>query len=326
MLRFHAQLGLIILLLASSGGSAWQTPKPSSPEELAFDSVKTATNPATRMAAAEDFVAKFPNSAKRSTVASLVSEQLTVLRNPEIAISLLDRARMIFTSASELEYLKPAALEVYVNGNRTDEAFALAEDLLSRKPYQLPLLIKMTHLGAQQARNRNLTYASPALVYGFKAIDIIEKDQRPAQITDEDWAEQKSQLPFLYQQVALIKLAQTNYSEAKTEIHKAIQLAPNDPANFALLGRVLSSDYQKLSDTYDAMTDGESRQETKKRIDALLDEIIESYARAAGLATGKTQYTLLLQQVVPDLTRYYQYRHNQSTVGLRQLIDKYRFE
>ena len=31
-----------------------------------------------------------------------------------------------------------------------------------------------------------------------------------------------------------------------------------------------------------------------------------------------------MQQVIPDLTNYYKYRHNQSTKGLQELINKYR--
>src|SRR5881296_2900258 len=150
-----------------------------SPEEIAFAAVSAATNPAARLAAAEDFIARFPKSSKRSDVAKLVSEQLTVLRNPEIAISLLDRARTIFTSSAELEFLKPAALEVYANGDRADEAFALASDLLSRKPYELGILMKMTSLGVREARNKKLKYAELSLGYGLRAIEIIEKEQRP---------------------------------------------------------------------------------------------------------------------------------------------------
>jgi hypothetical protein len=71
------------------------------------------------------------------------------------------------------------------------------------------------------------------------------------------------------------------------------------------------------------MTDGKSKQETRKKLDTLLDSIIDAYARAAGLATGRVEYQALLQQVIPDLTTYYKYR-NQSTKGLKQLIDRYR--
>ena len=76
--------------------------------------------------------------------------------------------------------------------------------------------------------------------------------------------------------------------------------------------------------TYVSLPAGAAKQDTLKRVESLLDTIIDSYARAAGLATGRPEYQTLLQQVIPDLTNYYKYRHDQSTKGLRQLIEQYR--
>ena len=72
------------------------------------------------------------------------------------------------------------------------------------------------------------------------------------------------------------------------------------------------------------MPDGKQKQEALKKLDAVLDTIIDAYARAAGLATGRPQYQALMQQVIPDLTNYYKYRNNNSTKGLQQLIEKHR--
>jgi hypothetical protein len=303
--------------------SSAQNPLPTSPEEIAFAAVSEATNPAARVAAAEDFVTKFPSSAQRPKIAALVSEHLTILRNPEIAISLLDRARAIFTSPNEWEALKPAALAVYVSADRTDEAFALAADLLSRKPYEFWILSRLTYLGSREAKNRNLKYASVSQLYALRAIEIIEKDQRQSGLTDEAWAQSKAQLSGLYQQVAIIKLAEEKPSEAKMQLKKAIQLNALDPSNFALLGRLLNSEYENLAVRYEAMPEDSSKQRAKKKLESMIDEIIDAYAHATGLATGKAQYQLLLQQVIPDLTRVYRYRHN-STVGLQQLIESYK--
>ena len=303
--------------------SAQQIPVPTSPEEIAFAAVSEAKNPAARVAAAEDFVTKFPTSGQRPRVAELVSEHLTILRNPEIAISLLDRARAIFTAPNEWETLKPAALAVYISADRTDEAFALAADLLSRKPYEFWILSQLTYLGAREAKNRNLKYAPVSVTYAIRAIEIIEKDQRQSGLTDEDSSKAKAKLAGLCQQVAIIKLAEEKPSEAKMQLRKAIQLNEQDPSNFALLGRVLSSEYENLSARYEAMSEDSSKQTARKKLETMIDEIVDAYAHAAGLAMGKEQYQLLLQQVIPDLTRLYRYRHN-STAGLQQLIDRYK--
>jgi len=74
------------------------------------------------------------------------------------------------------------------------------------------------------------------------------------------------------------------------------------------------------------MPDGKARQDAQQKLDALRDSMIETYARAAGLATGRVEYQTLLQQVIPDLTIYYKRRNNDSIKGLQQLINRYRLK
>ena len=317
-------LSLVLVLIASTSTLSQQTSSASSPEEVAFQAVNSATNPAARLAAAEDFVANFPNSSRRPEIARLVSEQLPVLRNPQVALALVDRARAIFTTSAELEFLQPVALEIYADANRADEAFALAADFLSRKPDELWALVKMTYLGAREAKEKRLKYADTSLAYGLRAVDMIEKDQRQPGMNDSTWAGLKSQLPGLHIQIGLIKLAQGMIAEAKTQITIGIQLQPNEPIGLALLGRVLNSEYEKQMIDYHKMEEGSAKQNEKRRLDTLLDEIIDTYARTVALATGKAQHQTLLQQVVPDLTSYYKYRNNGSIAGLQKLIDKYK--
>jgi len=323
LIRFICiHLSLILLFLTISCVSIAQ--QSSSPEDDSFRALAQTTSAAARLAAAEDFVANFPESTKRPRVAKLVAQQLTTVRNPEVAVALVKRARIIFTSPAELEFINSAALEVYVNANRADEAFDLAPEVLSGKPGDLKALTKMTYLGAQEARQRKLTHADTSLKYGWQAIDIIEKDQRPTGMTDSEWAAVKSTLPELYQQIVLISLALGKTNEAKTLIIKTTELGPKDPSGFALLGRILNVEYEKSTAAYQSMPEGDSKQEERRKLDELLDNIIDAYARAAGLATGKVRYQSLLQQMIPDLVAYYKYRHNQSTAGLQELIDRYR--
>ena len=71
------------------------------------------------------------------------------------------------------------------------------------------------------------------------------------------------------------------------------------------------------------MPEGRPKQEALKKLEVVLDSVIDAYARAAGLATGRAEYQTLLQQVILDLTTYYKYRHK-STKGLPELINQYR--
>jgi hypothetical protein len=55
-----------------------------------------------------------------------------------------------------------------------------------------------------------------------------------------------------------------------------------------------------------------------------MDEVIEMWAQAVGLAEGEALYQQLHDQLIQDLQAYYKYRHGGSTDGLQQLIGKYK--
>jgi tetratricopeptide (TPR) repeat protein len=249
-------LSLVTLVFVAITTCAQQ---PDSPEQLAFNAVSAATNPASRVAAAEDFVANFPKSLRRPDVANLVSQQLLVVRNPSIAVTLLDRARSIFTEENEWAQLKTVALDVYLNANRLDQAFEVGADILSHKPYEFAVLVKLATLGANASRSKNLTYADTSLRYGLRATQIIEQNERPSGVLDEEWASQKEQLPLLYQHLAIIRLAEGNSREAKEHLNKAITLDPLEPSNFALLGRILNGDYEQRTSLLNDMPEGNTK-------------------------------------------------------------------
>jgi tetratricopeptide (TPR) repeat protein len=293
-------------------------------EDDALAAIKRATNPTTKLSAAEDFVAKFPNSNARLGVAETDAGQILKIKNGAVALALLDRALAVFNSHEEQEILKPVALEAYALGNRVDDAFALASEMLAKNPDDINVLTRMTLAGTEETRKKNRKYAEVSLQYGLKAISLIESGKKPAGIDDERWALQRGSIAELYQQTAILYLASGNTQEAKSRLTKASTLSPLDPANFALLARLMNVDYLLQMDAYDVMPEGKAKQDAQKRLDALLDSMIETYARAAGLATGRVEYQTLLTQVIPDLTIYYKRRNNQSIKGLQQLINRYR--
>lgn len=308
-----------VLVVANIAVSA-QSPT----EADALRAVSLATNPTTKVTAAEDFIAKFPNSPARLSVAEVIAGEIRKIKNSTVALALLERAQAIFTSESEREIFKPLALEIYAAGNRPDDAFVLAAEMLAKNPDDIQLLIRMTQTGSGEVRKKNRKHADVALHYGLKAIALLEGNKRPASFSDEAWALQKGSLGQLYQQTAILYLAAGNTPEARARLAKASMLSPQDPSNFALLARVINADYLVQMNAYEVMAEGKAKQEAKKALEAVLDSMIDTYARAAGLATGRVEYQTLLQQVIPDLTAYYKHRNNQSIKGLQELINRYR--
>ena len=292
-------------------------------EAQALEAIRLATNPTTKLAAAEDFIARFPKSRERVGIAEVIAVEILKIKDGNVALALLDRAKAVFTSEQEREILKPVALQAFVIGGRAADAFALADEMLGKNPDDLHVLVRMTYAGAEETRKKNRKYADVTLQYGLKAIAIIEKGNKPSSLDDETWVTYKINLGQLYQQTAILYLAAENTEEATTRLKRASELSPRDPANFALLGRIINVDYLAQTKTYEGMPEGTPKQEALKKLEVTLDSVIDAYARAAGLATGRAEYQMLLQQVVLDLTTYYKYRHN-STKGLPELINQYR--
>lgn len=313
-----ALLGVLILLFSSELLFA-QSPA----EAQALTAINLATNPTSKLAAAEDFIARFPNSNQRLHIAELIADEILKIKDGNVALALLERARTIFTLEQEREILKHAALEAFALSDRADDAFALASELLTKNPDDLHVLVRMTQVGAQQTRKKNQKHAGVSLQYGLKAIAIIEKGEKPVDLDQQTWTEHQANLGQLFQWTAILYLAAQNTEQAKARLKRATELSPNDPANFALLGRVLNGDYLAQLKTYETMANGASKEEELKKLEVTLDQVIDAYARAAGLATGRAEYQALMQQVVLDLTTYYKYRHK-STKGLAQLINQYR--
>ena len=297
-------------------------------EAQAFSAIELATNPSTKLAAAEEFINRFPNSNSRIKAAELVAAEILKVQNGTVAIALVQRAHSIFTTDEEREILKPVALEASATGNRSKDAFKLAAEILAKNPDDLYVLIQMTRAGAEEVRKRDREHVEAALQYGLKAISLIEARPKASRAADDlsnsSSLDYTSELAPLYQQTAILYLGKGNTDEAKTRLSKATTLRPDDPSNYALLGRVMHADYVTQMEAYEGLPEGRQKEETLKKLDALLDSIIDAYARAAGLALGRQEYQHLMQQVVPDLTTYYKYRNNQSTKGLQQLIHKYR--
>jgi tetratricopeptide (TPR) repeat protein len=290
----------------------------------AFNAIKAAPNAAAKLTLAEEFVKKFPKSKARTEVAGLVASEIVKTKDVTEATTLAEKAGTIFTTASEREIISPVLLDAYVAANRVDDAFKLAGQMLGANPDDLHVLLQMTFMGTEQAKQKNVTHAPQTLQYGARAIELIEANKKPTQLDEARWTRYKSSLPQVYQQTAILNLIAGNPAEAKTRLAKAIELSPNDPYSFALLGFLLNDEYTKLVPAFQAMPEGKPKEEEKKRLEGIIDTIIDNYAHVAATAAGHPEYQELIKQVVPDLTSYYKYRHNNSTEGLQELIDKYK--
>ena len=111
---------------------------------------------------------------------------------------------------------------------------------------------------------------------------------------------------------------------AKASLLKAAQLAPTDAYNYLLLGSILDDDYQNQAKLFQGMPESQAKRDTLPKVLAMLDSVIDTYARMIALSEGNAALQPARQQRLQDMEAYYKYRHNNSTAGMQQLIDKYK--
>jgi hypothetical protein len=293
-------------------------------EMKALNAINALTDPAAKLKALEDFLKKYPKTPIRIQLADTTADEIAKIKDPQQAVALGEAAQKIFTGVDEQENILPVLLDSYVAAGRSEDAFRVGGLILAKNPDEVHTHVQLAFAGANEVKKQNGKFVKPALQSSIKAIALIEADKKPANMDAANWTNHKALLPQLYHQAAILNLVDGNLNEANTQATKATALKPNDPTAFALLGMVINSDYLKAATNYKAMPENPEKAASLKRLEGLIDQIIDAYAHAVALSAGKPEHQAMAQQLTTDLTDYYKFRHNNSTEGLQQLIDKYK--
>ncbi len=302
-----------------------KTPQVSEAEEKALIKVRDAADPTAKLAAADEFVKKYPKSAKRGEVVVHVIAEIGKVTDPAQQITMLESASTIFNQPGDAEKINPVILDAYLKANRLDDAFRIAAAVVEKNPNDVTVLTHMSLLGTDQAKARNGKYVQASQTFGTKAIELIEADKMPAGMDPAAWGQYKTRwLPQLYQSMGILSFVTGNKAEAKVKLDKAVAVNTTDPVTYMLLGSLSNEEYQQLAQQHKSMAAGPMKDQVLKDAHMKLDVVIEMFARAVALSQGQPQYQQLHDQLLQDLTAYYKYRNNGKDEGLQQLIDKYK--
>ena len=302
-----------------------KTPQVSDAENEALKKIRDAADPAAKLAAADEFVKKYPKSVKHGEVLAHVVGEIAKVADPAQQITFLEQASTIFNQPGDAEKINPVILDAYLKANRLDDAFRVAASLVEKNPNDITVLTHMSLLGTDQAKARNAKYVQVSQTYGTKAIELIEADKMPAGMDAAAWGQYKTRwLPQLYQSMAILSFVTGNKAEAKARLDKAVALNTTDPVTYMLLGSLSNEEYQQLAQQHKAAAAGPAKDQLLKDAHVKLDVVIDMFARAVALSQGNPQFQQLHDQLLPDLTAYYKYRNNGKEDGLQQLIEKYK--
>ena len=317
--------GLLIVTAVSSAMAQGEQPKVSADEQKMAQAVLALPDPTGRLKSAADFVKKYPKSSLRPRVSRDLANQIGDVTDATQKVNLAQTFQGIFTQPAELEMIMPILLEGLGQAKRPDEAFTKGGEFLAKNPDSLPSLIQLLSIGTDEAKNKNTKFVDQSFQYGTHAIQLIESDKKPSEMDAASWPKFKSDvLPSLYQSMGLLNLIKGDRAKARASYVRASELAPSDPFNFVMLAGILNDEYQTQAKKYQSTPNGPAKDEELKKAQALLDATIDSYAHAIAVSEGNAPLAPVRQQYLQDLEAYYKYRHNNSTAGMQQLIDKYK--
>src|SRR5262249_30397923 len=118
-------------------------------EKQALNAVNSAPDAPAKLAAATEFVHKFPKSTVRLRVAEVVANETRTTRTAPRAFPREKKAKIFCTADDEqLNVMKPLLVSTYNRGGRIDDSFKVAGDILAKRPDDINVLVQMTAAGA----------------------------------------------------------------------------------------------------------------------------------------------------------------------------------
>jgi len=300
-------------------------PEASADEQKLARSISTAPDAAAKLKLAEELIKKYPKTSLRPVVAENLANQVGGVTDHAQKLALAQQLQTIFNSPAEGDIVGPVVVQAYADANQFDDAFAKGAEFLARTPDALILLVQLVAIGTDQVKKQNPKFVAQTIQYATQAIALIEADKKPTGVEDARWTTYKAQtLPGIYQSRGLLNFAKGARNEGKADYLKAAQLNPSDAFNFIMLGAMINDEYQSEAKQYQAMPPGPARDAQLKKVQDLLDAVIDLYAHGVALSEGSAALQTIHQQYLQDLETYYKYRHHGSSEGMQELIGKYK--
>lgn len=301
-----------------------ETVKVSKDEESAIKKIEKAKTLDEKMQLIADFNKKYPQSPARKQVVGYAASQISQLKDDSQIVQKSETYLTVFTQPEDADLVLPNMVYSYLQLKRPKEAFDAGQKYLARHPEDVTTRLRLTIEGSNQIRTGSKDYGAQTKEYGVKAIELIEADKRPADVTEAQWAEYKAKwLPQLYQSIGAVEFQTGDKAKAKTNLEKATSLDQKDINSWLILATMLDDDYQAIALKYNSTAAGAERDALLKQANEKMDATIEAFARIVALTDAMPEAKQINEQVRGNLESYYKYR-NKNTDGMQALIDKYK--
>jgi hypothetical protein len=203
--------------------------------------------------------------------------------------------------------------------------FRIGRAILADESDDLKTISYLAYAGYLAAGKGDDSFAADALDDAHRAISMIEAGRQPT-----DWqpfADEPDALAYLNFVIGELTLKDDPansvvlYLKALT-YDSTLRRAPVIYSRLA--AAYVASRYDPLSRDYESRYSGKEQTDESRaaleKIRGVVDQIIDSYARAVALSASDAKYSDAKRRWMDELTRFYKFRHNDSTEGLDALI------
>lgn len=207
-------------------------------------------------------------------------------------------------------------------------AFELCRPYVAKDPENLRTNLLLSLAGFKTASTMNAATKSEAVRAMRKSLALIKAGR-----TTDPWVfggskeEAVDTLEFFSASLTI----DTEPAEAAATMlrlaHSSGSGYNKDPNTYYYLARSLhDSEVKKQIADYNAKCSGATRpaecETFNDRIEAVIDRVIDAYARAVALGTGKPEHAKVTTAAKPQLVELYKKRHGDSATGLDKLVSE----
>jgi tetratricopeptide (TPR) repeat protein len=315
-------LFFVLALTLGAAARSHAQPRTSSPVQETDDEFKVTTYkkfvdnrepyPAVAYQAARDYMAKYGKEDDQYTryLRQWINAYEEDERLRRVTAEKADREQQLLGSFTQKDYAK---------------AYGMARQVLADNPDDLKVLIALGYEGVLASEARNEAFNNDAGTYARKAIQLIEAGKTP-----DTWAPFKNKEDVL----ASLYYAEGFYAlkpKPENAVPAFIKTAQIDsdrrtaPSTYYYLALAYQNGpYKRLSDEYSKKFSNQPESPESKaaleNINKVVDKMIDAYARAVALAQKDPSQASAMAQWQARLTQFYKFRHDNSDVGLNELI------
>jgi len=313
----------LLLLTAFAQDKKQEPPKMSEAEQQAIAKLNAAAGPDAKLKAGVEYLKKNSKAPSRPKVAGYLADEISNVNDPAQRLTLIAEFNKNFNQPAEVEMVKPTMIEALSRQGKFDEVISEGGKYLEKNPEDpiVNTLVAYAGANAVQRQPANADLARNATAAGVKAVELMEADKKPEKMDVTYWNNfRNAWLPRLYQARGFTLFFTGDKAGAREQLEKSMGLDPYDGNTLLMLSNIQNDEYQALAQKYQT----EKKQAVLDQALSKMDELVDTLARAAAAMEGDARFQQMLPQVTEQLKQYYGFRHNNSTDGLKELIEKYK--